>query len=299
MKGGHLLGRIVKAVSLSTSIIVIVSVSLLPVALAVNPTPQSGSVGLEGTIPSPPPTRGATVTVPGNNAVFTSIPITVSGLCPTGLLIKVFDNGVFSGSSTCSSGSYNLQVDLFNGQNNILVWDYDALGQPGPQPNAITITYNDSQFLQFGSHISLSSDYAENGASPGTELTWPVRLSGGTGPFAISVDWGDGTPQSLLSTPNDGTIMLKHTYKLAGTYTVIVKAVDKNGETALLQLVGQATGAVQNNFQGSNGNNNSAGTTKQNSILLWPTLIMVPLIIVSFWIGRKYENKALRKHYLE
>jgi len=63
----------------------------------------------------------------------------------------------------------------------------------------VSVTYNDALFLQFGTHVSLSSVYAEKGAPPGQELDWPVVLSGGTGPYAVSVDWGDGSPTDLIS----------------------------------------------------------------------------------------------------
>src|SRR4051812_22555348 len=59
---------------------------------------QSGSTGVEGLINGPPPTQAPTITVPGSGQTFSNIPITVSGLCPKGLLVEVFKNGVFSGS---------------------------------------------------------------------------------------------------------------------------------------------------------------------------------------------------------
>jgi len=67
--------------------------------------PQSGSVGLEGTISTAAPTRGATITTPGNGATFTSVPITVNGLCPKGLLVKLYANNIFVGSVPCDTGS--------------------------------------------------------------------------------------------------------------------------------------------------------------------------------------------------
>jgi hypothetical protein len=70
----------------------------------------SGAIGIQGTIPSAPPSRGATITVPSNGQIFTSEPITVSGICPSNLLIKIFDNGVFVGSVICANGSYSLQI---------------------------------------------------------------------------------------------------------------------------------------------------------------------------------------------
>lgn len=260
-----------------------------PTAWAANPSPKSGSVGLEATIPSAPPTRGATIVVPSNGAIFTDIPITVSGLCPSGLLVKIFDNNVFVGSTVCSGGSFSLQIDLFSGRNDLIARVYDALDQAGPDSNTVTVTFNSAQFLQFGSHVTLSSAYAERGAPPGTELDWPVLLSGGTGPYAISVDWGDGTPSDLFSVTDAGTLTLKHTYKLAGIYKVVVKATDKNGGEAFLQLVGQATGAIQSNTKG-NGN-----VIIKKEILWWPALLMLPLILAAFWLGRRHELLSLRK----
>lgn len=263
----------------------------LPVTAAPpsNPPAQSGSIGLEGTISSKPPSRGATITIPGGGTV-TSIPITVSGLCPTGLLVKIFDNEVFVGSVVCSGGSYSLQVDLFGGQNDLVARVYDALDQAGPDSNKVTVIFNDAQFLQLGTLLTLTSPYAERGAPPGAQLTWPVVLDGGTGPYAISVDWGDGTAADLMSTSVAGTVTLKHVYKTAGLYKVIVKATDKNGSEAFLQLVGQATGAIQNNKTGSN-------TLVQNETPIWPFAVLIPLIFVAFWLGGRHRLWALQHEY--
>ena len=253
-------------------------------AYAANPAPQSGSIGLEGKISTAPPKTAATIAVPSSGATFTTVPITVSGLCTTGLLVKIFSNGIFVGSTVCSGGSYSLKVDLFAGRNDLVARVYDALDQAGPDSNTVTVTFNDAQFLRFGTQLSLTSPYGERGAPPGTELDWPVLLSGGVGPYAISTDWGDGTSAELVSSSVSGTITLKHTYKTAGIYTVVVKATDKNGAVAFLQLVGQATGAIQNNKSGGN-------TTVVNRVVWWPVVVMLPLLLVSFWLGGRYQIK--------
>jgi hypothetical protein len=260
-------------------------------AWAANPGPGSGSIGLEGTISSAPPTRGATIVVPSNGAVFTAVPITVSGLCPSGLLVKIFSNNIFVGSTICSNGSYSLQVDLFSGQNDLVARVYDSLDQSGPDSNTVTVTFNDAQFAQFGTQLSLSSAYAERGAPPGSELDWPILLSGGVGPYAISVDWGDGSAPDLLSANTPGTITLKHIYRTAGVFKVIVKATDKNGETAFLQLVGQATGAVQSNTK-SGGN-----LIIEKIVLWWPALAMFPLILAAFWVGHRHGLYVVRRDF--
>ena len=254
------------------------------------PETASGSVGLQGEISTAPPTRGATITTPSNGAVLNSLPVTVAGLCPTGLLVKIFANNVFVGSIFCSSGSYSIPVDLFSGQDQLVARVFDALDQPGPDSNIVNVTFNSAQFLQFGTQVTLTSIYAERGAAPGTELDWPVILSGGTGPYAISVDWGDGSPTDLFSEATVGTIGLKHTYKTSGIYKVIVKATDKNNGEAFLQLVAVATGATQNNNKGNGGN-----SVIEVKVLWWPAVAMVPLIFAAFWIGRRHELYTLRK----
>jgi hypothetical protein len=265
--------------------------ALLPLGVAgAVQNPQNGSTGIEGTISSSPPTKGGTITTPSNGQTFTSSPITINGLCPTGLLVKVFSNNIFVGSATCTNGSYSIQIDLFDGQNQLIVRVYDALDQPGPDSNQITVTFTDQQTIDFGSRVALSSSYATRGANPGELLTWPIILSGGSGPYAISVDWGDNSGQSLQSESFPGNITISHTYKSAGVYRVTVRATDHNGTTAFLQLVGVANGQLTQSKAAAS----SKGTTTVTKTLWWPAAISIPLLFVSFWLGRRFELAALR-----
>jgi hypothetical protein len=256
--------------------------------------PQSGSVGLEGTISSPPPSRAATINNPTSGRAFSSLPVTVSGLCSEGTLVKIFSNNIFIGSAECKNASYSLQVDLFSGQNDLIARVYDNLDQAGPDSNTVTVTFNDSQLSAFGSRVSLTSNFARLGANPGSVLNWPIILSGGTGPYALSVDWGDGKPQTLKSIPFTGSLNIDHVYDAAGVYRIVVKVTDANGSTAYLQLVGVANGAIASSSNGTKGKDNVITITK-TQILLWPSLIAIPLIMLTFWIGRRYELVSLRK----
>jgi hypothetical protein len=260
------------------------------------PGPQDGTAGLQGTVKTPPPTTAPTIAVPTSGQTFTNMPITVSGTCTTDLLIKIFANNVFVGSALCTSGSYSLQVTLFEGRNDLVARQFDALDQPGPDSNIVTVTFNNVQFQDSGiPQLTLTSPYARKGANPGEELVWPITISGGTSPYAVSVDWGDGKGQSLSSQPFAGTFNITHVYDSAGVYTVIIRATDKNGQTAFLQLVGQANGAI------GAGGGSGAGGDDSNLIIItkviWiPAALCIPLIILSFWLGRRYELLSLRRH---
>ncbi len=81
---------------------------------------KSGSVGLQATISAPAPTQAAVISLPRQGESFTQLPVTVSGLCPGNVLVKLFKNNVFAGSVQCKNGSFSLITDLFNGDNELI-----------------------------------------------------------------------------------------------------------------------------------------------------------------------------------
>lgn len=280
---GNNIRRIVIAALCSLTI----TLSFASVVIAVQ-NPQNGSIGLEGTVSGPPPSQGATITTPTNGQAFTTQPITVAGICPTGLLIKVFSNNSFVGSTMCTKGSFSLQISLFYNQNVLKAVDYDNLGQAGPDSNIVTVTYTNPQLAALGTGLSITSIYAKQGANPGQQFTWPIIINGGTPPYALSIDWGDGGLRQLLSESNQGNVTLSHTYQTAGTYTITIQATDSNGETAFLQVVGLANGTATQS---------SASSSVQTitKIIWWPAVVMIPFLLISFWLGQRHELFSLRR----
>jgi hypothetical protein len=255
--------------------------------------PQGGAIGMQGSISAPPPTTGATISVPSNGQVFRDLPITVSGICPTGLLVKLFKNNIFSGSAECTNGTYSIETDLFIGTNELVARVFDALDQPGPDSNVVTVTFEDARSGAV-SRPSLSSNFAKRGANPGQTLRWPIILSGGQGPFAVSVDWGDGTAPDLFTREFPGTFDIEHIYERAGVYNIVVKVVDANGNSAFLQLVGVGNGPLSQVDAPGEG---AAGTGDGQVItrVLWqPAALLIPLLISTFWLGKRYELRSLR-----
>lgn len=258
--------------------------------------PQSGATGLQGKISAPPPTTGATISTPRDGQSTSNIPVTVSGICPKGLLVKLFKNNVFAGSVDCASGSFSMLIDLFNGQNQLVAKVYDALDQSGPDSNLVNVTFTDNTRAQVG-RVGLTSNYAKRGANPGQALTWPIILSGGVGPYAISIDWGDGKTADLKSVAFPGSFDIQHTYENPGVYNIIVKATDTTGGTAYLQLVGVGNGPLSQTTDPSNTatTNMSSQTITKTRILWEPAAMIVPFILFTFWLGKKHELKSLKR----
>lgn len=288
---------------------VIIGVSCLAVMLlggqhvsAINqlptPTPKPGSFGLEATKTQPPPTQGASISTPGNGASFSNSPITVNGICPNGLLVQVYDNGVMVGAVICSGGSFSIQVSLFAGTNELTAIVYDDLGQAGPTSNTVTVTYTDTRFTAFGALVTLTSSYGRRSAAASTPLSWPLQLSGGTGPYAFSIDWGDGSAAELKSQALAGLVTINHVYKKAGIYQVNVRVTDANGVSAFLQLIAVANGKVDST---PGAPNTATGTnTQAKQEILWvPTIVALLLLIPSYWLGRRSQLVSLRNKMLK
>lgn len=261
------------------------------------PDPQPGSYGLEATKKQPPPSTGATISTPGNGASFSTSPITVNGICPNGLLVQVYDNGVMVGSVMCAGSSFSLQVSLFAGSNELSAIVYDDLNQPGPVSNTVSVTYTDTHLSAFGALVTLTSSYGRRSANAGTELDWPLQLSGGTGPYAFSINWGDGTPTQLKSQALAGVVTIAHTYKKAGIYSVNITVTDVNGVSAFLQVIAVSNGVVDSPSSTKASSSSSNGVVTK---VLWiPTVISLVLLVPTYWLGRRSQLVSLRNKMLK
>lgn len=272
------------------------TVSIQQTTFAINPLPEPppkpGSYGIEATKKQPPPKQGATITVPGNGASFTESPITVSGICPDGLLVQVYNNGVMVGSVMCRGGSFSVQVSLFSGTNELSALVYDDLDQAGPASNTVTVTYTDTRFTAFGALITLTSAYGRRSAPVDNELGWPLQLSGGTGPYAFSIDWGDGSTAELKSQSLAGLVNIAHVYKKAGIYQVNVKVADVNQASAFLQVISVANGEAKKEPE--------AVASKQSIKVIWvPAAVALILLFPTYWLGGRSKVVNIRKKMLK
>lgn len=260
------------------------------------PDPQPGSYGLAATKKKAPPDRGATITTPGAGASFSSSPITVSGICPTGLLVQVYNNGVMVGAVMCQGGSFSVQVSLFAGDNELSALVLDEVDQQGPASNTVKVTYQDTRFTSFGELVTLTSSYGRRSAPAGSVLSWPLQLSGGTGPYAFSIDWGDGSEPELRSQALSGIVTISHIYKKAGIYTVNIRVTDSNGVTAFLQVIAVSSGKVDGAALAQADDGNATVITR----VIWiPAVIALVMLFPAFWLGRRSQLVSIRHKMLK
>lgn len=273
----------------ATATIFLISI-VNPTVLAVQQQ-VSSTTGVQGKVPADPPKQAPTINSPSNGQSFSSSPITVSGLCTTDLLVEVFKNGVFSGSVQCTAGSYLLQIDLFSGKNDLVARQYDGLDQASPDSNTVSVSLNDS--LPAGTtRPTITSEYSKRGANPGEVLTWPITITGGTAPYAMTVDWGDKSAPDLKSVPTAGSFDLKHTYSLSGVFNVIIKISDANGQVAFLQVVGVGNGPIKQSAASSG----SQTITKTKWALVVPLIMTAILVPIAFLLGRNHDRQTIKSN---
>ena len=74
-----------------------------------------------------------------------------------------------------------------------------------------------------------------------------------------------------------------------------MKATDKNGSTAYLQLVGVANGTVSGAGSGNGSGKSQTITITKTQVVIWPSMVALVLVFLAFWIGRRYELLSIRK----
>lgn len=252
------------------------------------------AIAISAVVPPPRPSKPAIITSPVTGQSFSTNPVTVSGTCQDGELVKVFSNGILVGSVICNSSSrFSVPVDLVIGQNQLQAWNYNTLDQQGPDGNTVSVSLNQpSGGPGLSTELILQSVNYYKGIQPGQTVTWPITIVGGQAPYAVSIDWGDGTTD-VVTRLEPGPFTVQHTYKQIGsgylsTFPLIIRASDAAGHTAYLQLT-----TLVNTQDSSAGAKQKA---QSNTLLIiWPLWIVLLLMVISFWLGERREKHIMEK----
>ncbi|HSW37430.1 MAG TPA: hypothetical protein VLG37_03625 [Candidatus Saccharimonadales bacterium] len=261
---------------------------------------RAADVVVNGRVPGNPPSQPAIITSPADGTHFTGIPITVQGTCPAGNIVKLYRNDTFSGAVMCdSTGHFSLQTDLFPGANVLRARIFNLGDTEGPQSAPITVYYDipgpsgptpPENGGTTPKTLLLETNIFFRGYYVGDTVHWKLSIEGGTPPYAIAVDWGDGN-SSVISRSHAGLFEIGHVYKKPGgwrgSYPIKLKASDSVGQQASLQLV-----VIVNNPKAVNSIVPSGLPPAFLSILhmlrpVWSFYAVALLMTTSFWLGEK------------
>lgn len=260
-------------------------------------------------VKGPTITGPAVITSPTNNTRFTAVPVTVSGSCPANAAyVEIFRNDFMSGSAMCTgSGTFELQIDLFPGRNDLTARSFNITDDEGPASAIVTVFYDQPApapgtpvSTGSGKPLTVKTAFVYKGYYVGQTVQWPLEINGGSAPYALNVNWGDGT-DSIISRKADGQFNISHTYKTAGgergNFIIKVQASDSAGGYTYLQffvLVNAKSAA------GAGGNiytkpPPSLGGLAQWLWVAWPAYLSVFLMVVGYKLGEREEYLILRR----
>ncbi|MEX1059161.1 MAG: hypothetical protein WEC17_01895, partial [Candidatus Saccharimonadales bacterium] len=74
-------------------------------------------------------------------------------------------------------------------------------------------------------------------------------------------------------------------------YNITIKASDSKGQTAFLQVVGIGNGPIQQTAATAKP---TTTTSTSNRILLISLAVALPLLLSSFWLGKKHQLQVIR-----
>lgn len=269
-------------------------------AIDVNAASENGDITVSGTVPTPPPDNAPTIDQPSQGVTFDHKNITVSGRCDPGLIVKIFSNNVFVGSTVCQGdGTYSLRVDLFIARNDLIARQYDSLNQASPDSNMVTVYYSpvqptlpDSDSGGTGSgqddtppsiahfQLIIDYDYTVQSIFAGHAFRLPVKFMGGTGSYIVTIDWGEGSSNTFKRNNTNG-FDTSFIYERSGTYIVSIRVNDSSGQEAFLQFV-----VIVNGPQEANRLIQIAGRDVKIDITILIATICAALILSAYIAGR-------------
>ncbi len=274
-------------------------------------------------LPAPALSEPAIITNPTDGTHFTEAPVTVSGTCPDDSYVKIYRNDFFSGSAICDNTTniFSLQIDLFPGANVLKAQDFNITDDAGPSSPTVTVYYDvpvapnppettspeegtpEAESTPSASSANpampfiVKTNFNYQGFSVGQIVQWQLEASGGYPPYAINVDWGDGT-NSVVSRSKEGKFNIDHIYKKQGTgpknsYIIKASGADSAKNKAFVQFFviinPSKLGAIVANTL-------PTSPVKNNWLLLaWPAYLVLLLMITSFWLGERQEVINLKR----
>ena len=275
---------------------------------------------VKGRIPAPMLPTAATIDAPLANTTVESPQITVGGTCPDHSYVTLMNNSHLVGSMQCQpNGSWQISMTLRRGSNLLSVQAYNLTDDAGPTTPPITVTYQPPYTAPTPSNTSSQSASAPSAkpvndnapvigftfsfkAYAAHEMTdWPLTLAGGTPPYAIKVDWGDGAG-NLQSLAAPGEFHLQHAYSKPATgrvgYPILITVADAAGQTTSLQLTVLVvpTGIAAANKPNA-GQSSGWPQIQIDPQHFWqyaaPAYGMIVVALSTFWLGERYAMQQI------
>jgi hypothetical protein len=216
---------------------------------------------VQASIPFPAPTQAAVFDPGFDGSTIDHALVTLTGTCqfqnPTAAVVIM--RGSDTLGSTACSGTFSIQVTLAEGDNILVARTVNPSMLYGPDSNPITVTVHLPPTItptpatptptsppSTAEEVTATTDSGAAGqltANPtdpfsvltdSNDVTIRIRVSGGTTPYTININWGDGSVESHVAS-EPGEYSFTHTYDKTGSYKVRGSVRDVLGTETLFE----------------------------------------------------------------
>lgn len=150
--------------------------------------------------------------------------------------------------------------------------------------------YSTGSNLPMSRNVRVAVVCMQRHASTADSTTIGVLVWGGSPPYALTIDWGDGSTDLLRSVDKPGYFTVSKQFKSQGQYTVVLQVSDKSNKQAYMQVTVDAAGSEKpNDFVEYIGN--SVSMSWFDSPV--PTYLLAVAIVIGFWAGDYFERAIL------
>jgi hypothetical protein len=153
------------------------------------------------------------------------------------VIIVILDNGSEAGSAACdANNNFQVSITLQPATNVLVARSFTITGDSGPDSASVTVTYNPPNpppvLGSSGNNVSpldLTIDESFMVFGREKDALWLGSIIGGTAPYQLRVDWGDGA-QNTYTFATAGQHTTTHHYRVLKPYDTIFYLSDHSGQ---------------------------------------------------------------------
>lgn len=221
----------------SLAVVFVLAGVVMLAAAAVQRSAADTLFSVGATVAIPPPKVGAVISLPTPDSTVTSADNLVAGSCPVAspqVAIVLLVDGARAGSALCNDqNDFSLPIRLSSGQHTLVAQSYTLTGGKAPDSLPVTITSHVASTAARTTGLSFATTDQFNVLGGNLDTALDGTITGGTAPYQLIVDWGDGNRDRYTVTL--ASQHLTHTYKSMQSYNARVAVSDATGLAIQLQ----------------------------------------------------------------
>jgi hypothetical protein len=271
-----------------------------------------------GTLATPVPSVAAIISTPSSGAIVTASPTVVAGNCPVvspQVVVAIDVDGTRAGSSICDANNdFSVPVTLAPGAHKLVAHTFTITGGSGPDSDGLPITYSSEKpvavnthhsrvtlassvkmtpkqtTMQSGTVIAATADTPFSYLGASKAITWAGSITGGTAPYHVIADWGDGSQDEYGVSA--GHQALAHSYPNVQSRNLTLFIMDAAGNGLTEQFAVAAYSTLVSHSALLTTNTPAARRSSATTIGLYGLFVTALAVSAIFWVESKHAARS-------